>query len=339
MTKQTLKTLPYYDYNNVLSRNGTFNFVVGGRGLGKTYGAKQWAISDWIKTGNEFIYLRRYKSELASKTSFFADIGHQYPDWEFRVNGNVAEGRLVDTKDFEVMGYFVSLSTALVKKSIAYPKVTKIIFDEFIIQKGTIHYLADELVAFQEFYSTVDRWKDKTRVLFLANSISIYNPYFIGWGIEPSGGEWYTNAKGFIVVHLPESATFASAVYETRFGQFIKGTEYGVYSVESKFKDANSLLIRPKPLTATYYCRFKTSIEFAIWIDYTGTGPIYYVNTKKANLPDTLFTINPNDLGGNVVMVDKSTPVVRALFNAYKRARMYFSNPKVRSAFEELIKL
>ena len=26
--------LPYYSYNNLLSRNGTFNFVVGGRGLG-----------------------------------------------------------------------------------------------------------------------------------------------------------------------------------------------------------------------------------------------------------------------------------------------------------------
>ena len=56
--------LPYYDYGPVLSRNALFSFVVGGRGLGKTYGFKHWAIRDWIRSGSEFVYLRRYKSEL-----------------------------------------------------------------------------------------------------------------------------------------------------------------------------------------------------------------------------------------------------------------------------------
>ena len=330
--------LPYYNYNNLLSRNGTFNFVVGGRGLGKTYGAKQWAINDWLKSGNEFIYLRRYKSELVSKSTFFADIIGQYPGLETRINGNVAEARLDGEEKWRTMGYFVALSTALTQKSIAYPNVTKIIYDEFIIQKGAIHYLPDETVAFQEFYSTVDRWKDKTRVLFLANAISIYNPYFISWGIEPNGKEWYSKRDNFIVCHFPDGATFASAVYKTRFGAFIKDSEYADYAVGSEFKDANSLLIKGKNESATYFCRIETSMEFNVWVDYTGQGPVYYLNSKHPNINDTLFTTNPSHLGALNIMIDKSAPIIRGLAVAYKRAQMYFSTPAIRAAFEELIK-
>ena len=32
--------LDYYSFNKVLSRNAVYNFILGARGLGKTYGAK-----------------------------------------------------------------------------------------------------------------------------------------------------------------------------------------------------------------------------------------------------------------------------------------------------------
>ena len=34
----------YYSFDDILSRNGVFNFIIGGRGIGKTYGAKKIAI-------------------------------------------------------------------------------------------------------------------------------------------------------------------------------------------------------------------------------------------------------------------------------------------------------
>lgn len=337
------KTLPYYNYNNLLSRNGTFNFVVGGRGLGKTYGAKAWAIRDYIKNGNEFIYLRRYKTEQAGKDTFFTDIAHIFPEWDFRVVGTTAQIKRFDDESkgaWKVFGYFTQLSNAMTQKSIAYPKVTKIIYDEFIIQKGFVRYLPEEVKAFQEFYSTVDRWKDKTRVLFLANAVSIYNPYFLEWGIEPDGkSEWYSRGDGFIVAHFPNGDSFASAVFETRFGSFIKDTEYAEYSTGSRFHDANSLLIQPKTSTATYFCRFETIAgKFNVWVDYTGEGPIFYVNGKHPDVNDTLFTTLTSSLAPNCVRVDKSTPVVSQLVRAYKRAQVYFSTARMRSAFEELLK-
>lgn len=47
----------YYDYGRVLSYHAPWMFVIGARGLGKTYGAKKLVIGDWIKNaGNSFIY-------------------------------------------------------------------------------------------------------------------------------------------------------------------------------------------------------------------------------------------------------------------------------------------
>ena len=53
----------YYDYGRVLSYHAPWIFVIGARGLGKTYGAKKLVIGDWIKKRWQFIYLRRTAEE------------------------------------------------------------------------------------------------------------------------------------------------------------------------------------------------------------------------------------------------------------------------------------
>lgn len=46
----------YYDYGHILSYHAPWMFVIGARGLGKTYGAKKLVIGDWIKKdGNSSI--------------------------------------------------------------------------------------------------------------------------------------------------------------------------------------------------------------------------------------------------------------------------------------------
>ena len=69
----------WYDVRKTLSYNCLFNFVIGNRGCGKTYSCKKWAVDDYLKNGNEFIYLRRYDSELdLVKKSFFNDLCLNY---------------------------------------------------------------------------------------------------------------------------------------------------------------------------------------------------------------------------------------------------------------------
>jgi hypothetical protein len=236
--------LDYYSLGSLLSHNGTYNFLVGARGLGKTFSSKKRAISNYLKNNEQFIYLRRYESELkVAKHTLFTDLVDEFPGYEFRANGDALLIRqkpedMQQKVKWDICGYAIALSKAQQKKSVSYHNVTLIVFDEFIIERGAVRYLPSEAKLFNDFYSTVDRYQDKTKVLFLANSISIMNPYFLEYDIKPSPNkEWVKKYNGFIVAHFPTAEAFANSVYKTKFGQFIKGTEYADYAVGSVFTD------------------------------------------------------------------------------------------------------
>ena len=79
--------------------------------------------------------------------------------------------------DKKLAGYGFAISNAVVLKSSTFPLVDKIIFDEFIIDKGNITYLSNEVDKFLETYETIARMRN-VKVYFLGNAISIANPYF-----------------------------------------------------------------------------------------------------------------------------------------------------------------
>lgn len=335
-------TLPYYSFDTVLSHNATYNFVCGARGLGKTYGAKKKAIRDGINKGDQFIYLRRFKTELEGRGTFFADIEHEFPKADLRVNGMQAEYAPIETRNqkkrpWKVIGYFVALSTAQTKKGVSYHRVKTIIYDEFIIEKGALHYLPNEAKSFNDFYSTVDRWKDKTRVLFLANSVSIMNPYFIEYDIKPDQeGEIVKRAEGFIVAHFVESAEFGTAVYGTKFGKFIKGSEYAEYSVESQFKDNHDSMLGFKPSNAKYFFSVETQAGiFSVWVDWG--GPYYYIQEKRPG-QEQLFTIVPERMDHGKVFLDRSNKIFQYLRSAFRTGKAFFDSPKSRNIFIEVFR-
>lgn len=39
----------YYDYNRILSYNAMLNFLIGERGVGKTYGASKFVVNQFLK--------------------------------------------------------------------------------------------------------------------------------------------------------------------------------------------------------------------------------------------------------------------------------------------------
>lgn len=334
---QAKTTLKYYDFKHVLSRNAVYNFVIGARGLGKTYGAKMWCVKDFIKNGNQFIYLRRYQTELSTRATFFADIKEQFPDYAFRVNGENAEinmntGHSKKDDDWQVCGYFIALSRAQSKKSVAYPRVTKIIYDEFIVDKGHIIYLPQEAKAFNDFFSTVDRYKDKTRVLFLANAVSIMNPYFIEFNIRPQRDmEWLQSHNGFICAHFAPSKEFATGVYRTRFGAFIQDSEYADYSVGSQFFDNSDAMIKPKTSEAAYMYTLETKTGISsVWVDFTDNT--YYVQEKRPKQERYWTMMHERMSEGKTLVLysDRSMQLMRAAFG---KGKVFFDSPQSRNAF------
>ena len=331
---------PYYDLHDLLTRNGVYNFVVGGRGTGKTYAGKKMVIRNAINKGQKFIYLRRYKPELANRASFFTDIAHEFPEWVFRVNGMSAQMKRVESADdnkvpWETIGYFLRLSGSQQVKSVPFPDVYWILFDEFIIEKGLTHYLPNEAFAFNDFYSTVDRFQDRVRVLFMANSISIMNPYFMEYGIQPKPGvEWVTKADGFVVAQFADDEAFKASVYQTRFGRFIKESDYGDYSVEGSFTDNSDTMLGDKPAEYSYMMTIVSRQgKFSVWLDRDLRKA--HISERQPKSP-VEWVLDPTLMTEDRILVPYNSKILGMVRTLFAHGMVSFSSAQARNLFIEI---
>ena len=261
----------YYNINNTITFDALFNFIIGERGCGKTYSSKKFAINRFLKTGEQFVYLRRYKTELSESVGdekdakFFKKIKSEFPDHKFRVSG---EKLYCDNK---ICGYALSLSTALILKSAEFDKVKTIIFDEFIIDGGSsYHYFKNEVEHFLEFYESIARLRD-VRVLFLANAISITNPYFTYFDITlPYGNKNIKTFKnGLILIEYIKNLKYREVKKQSKFGQIIEGTKYSEYAIDNKFLRDNKSFVKKKGEKSKFFFIIKyDDTNYGVWRDF-----------------------------------------------------------------------
>ena len=219
-----MKDFNFYSYDKILSYNAMINVLIGERGVGKTYGAKVFALNRFLKKGEQFVYLRRYKSELTEsvgsekKQKFFNQVMQEFPDQELK---NTSSTLLCDNK---ICGYAMPLSTAHILKSASYDKVKTIIFDEFIIDKGVYHYLSNEVDQFLDLLETVGRLRN-IRIFMLGNAISSTNPYFVYFNLSLP---YNSDVKLFKEVSNPKYLVMAQD-YICAACDFEKGSRIGVF--------------------------------------------------------------------------------------------------------------
>lgn len=69
----------YYSYENCMKRGALFNFITGERGNGKTYGFKtQIALKNYFEKKENFVYLRRFDTELVKAAKSFLRTSNIY---------------------------------------------------------------------------------------------------------------------------------------------------------------------------------------------------------------------------------------------------------------------
>ena len=331
----------YYDGQGILSRNAMFNMIIGGRSTGKTYWAKTGRIKHFLKTGKQFIYLRRYKSEFDDKQSFFNDIVNEFPGYEFKVEGMKGYIRKLSNEEknpnkWQLAAYFVTLANALTKKSVPYPDVDWIIFDEFIIVKGHMHYMPHEVKSFLDFYNTVDRFQDRVKVAFIANAVSIANPYFIEWKLRPRKNRQYTlSHNGYFCLEMVQSEAFKEHVDNTRFGKMIKETAYYDYAVSNTFQDNHNRFISKKSKESKYTFSFVFDGKtVGVWIDYN-EGKYYICNkVPKDSKP---FVLTKEDLEPNLVMIERSSTLLKSVKKLYMQGCVFFDSVETREFFNDVL--
>jgi hypothetical protein len=325
----------YYSRNDLLSYNALFNFVVGERGTGKTYQFKDWAISDFIKNKNQFVYVRRYKTEFKDIGNFFDDIIKKYSDHEF----SVAHGKFYIDK--EIAGFYIPLSTSITKKSVAYPNVNKIGFDEFILEKSTLHYLPNEVNAFLGLYETIARDRNNVRVMFMANSVTLINPYFLFFDLQVSKTKrFWTFKNNDLVVELTDLVEFKEHKKQTRFAKLIDGTEFSKYSIEGEFTGDNYEFIQPKTPNS-YYCftLVYKGESLGVWCD-SKLG-LMFVSSKVDMTYPLKYAITTNDHKPNMIVLSNkySREKIKVLTKIYEYGALRYESLKIKSMMFEIFKL
>ena len=324
----------WWSRSQLLSHNRIMNMVLSNRGGGKTFDCTRWGIDDFKKKKRQTIWVRRYQTEIDEMLlngKFFDAVRDWYPNDDLKINGNMG------MVNGEVAFYFIALSTSRQLKSNNYPQVNKIIFDEFIIDKGRVTYLKNEVEVFLDLYETVARMRDNVRAVLLANSVTIVNPYFLFWNIKPDPEKRFT-VQGQVCVELFTDADFIEQKKKTRFGQLVKGTRYGDYAIDNKWLLDNETFIGQKTQKAEFMLAMKyQGIYYGFWVDYN--EGLIYVNRKYDPSSYSLFCLTKEDHEANLLLIKslgESKRVQRIVF-AFRNGLLRFEDMQVKNQFYEFI--
>ena len=293
----------YYSSNELFSHNAFINFVMGVRGGGKSFDAKDRAIRNFLKNKKQTVYIRRTRTEIdLVKKTYFNDIMFKYPDTEFSVNGDV--GYI----NGEIAIIFLPLSVSSNFKSSSYPEVNFIVFDEYVIAESVNkRYLKNEMILLLELIETIFRMREG-RVLFLGNAISYVNPLFNFFDIEinDTNKRFHKFKNGLIVIELANNSDYIEEKSKTKFYNLLEGTNYLQYAFNNvALEDDFSFICKKRPRGLDFLCtlRFNKNI-FSVWLTqdtklYIDDVILPNTNKKYGITPDDIcegYTNYKNDL-------------------------------------------
>lgn len=325
-----METSLYYDPQKLLSYNRILNFVIGARGVGKSYAWKKHPINRFLKHGKQMIYVRRYKSELKKIKNYFSDISAEFPDHEFKVKGKEL---LIDGKTF---GWAIPLSSWQSEKSYSYPNVETIIFDEFIREKDKSGYLPNDVDALLNLMDTVFRTRDDVRCVCLSNAVSVVNPYFLYFDLVPNVNKRF-NAYEDIVVEIPDSVDFSEERRKTRFGKLIDGTEYGAMSLDNEFTNDSDLFVEKRSKYSKHvFSVIYKGVTMGIWVD-TNEG-LMYMSPDHDPSSKHVYAMSTADLKENVMLMTgwRQNYHLKKMVSAFKKGYLRFDNQLMRTTGYEL---
>lgn len=333
MTECKSKKQIWYNGNEVLTHNCILNYIIGNRGCGKTFWSKEWCLKDFIKTGKQFVYVRRYMSELegGKKEKWFDDIRKNFPNHDLKVKG------MTLFCDGKPCGYFMTLSTAITNKSVPFPDVNKIIFDEFITNDIRRPYLQNEVIEFMDLLSTIIRLKSGMRIFLLSNAISITNPYFAFYGVSKLTKR-FTKPNKVTLIEYVDNPEYKKVMRESEFGQIVEGTVYADYAIENKFLlDDGETFIGKK--TKKAYLDFNLIYRgkyYGIWVDYSvGKYFVSYNHNKQVNT----YVLTLADHRPNTMVIKGKSRILKRFIENYRLGNVWYEDVNIKNITYEMVRL
>lgn len=331
MGRDILKKVEYYDINKTLSKQRLFSFVIGGRGMGKTYSSKKKGIDNFLRKGQQFVYIRRYDTDLKASEirNFFDDICEQYPGVDFKASNGLFK------INGEVAGWYFPLSTASTLRSVPFPNVSLIIFDEFLVSDGIHRYLPGEVTMMLDCYSTISRDRD-VPIVFMSNAITVTNPYFLYFDVNFEKGQT-TKLTDFISIEFVRSESYEQHMSSTKFGQMIAGTAYGNYHINNQFLFDTNTFIEKMQGTTNSLCTFVIN-GTKIGMHSANDDNRIYLASNVDPTNQRIFTMDMSDHNSETNIALKSNPFIRVLISKYCDGNLRFTNQNVKNICTPAIK-
>lgn len=227
----------YIDIRKILSYKMPFNFIVGGRATGKTYGALKTVYEDHLR----FMLMRRTQAQcdLINKPEF-----NPYKVINTDLNTNIKvksiskyNSKIVEEHEESetILGYTCALSTIANMRGFDASDVKILVYDEFIPERHE-RAIKNEGSAFLNAYESIDRnrqlqGQDALQVLCLANAFNIANPIFLELGLvgicekmRNKGNEFYIDINRGVLLVLLQHSRISKAKADTALYRISTGS-------------------------------------------------------------------------------------------------------------------
>ena len=251
----------YVNVRGILDEGYPFNFLVGGRGTGKTYTTLKVAKED----GRRFMLMRRTQSQadLISKPEFSVfkplneDLG-----WDVRVHSISKYNSMfyeLSGEDELPVGYTCALSTISNMRGFDASDIQLLIYDEFIPEKHE-RLLKNEADALFNAYETMNRNRElkgiaPIQMVCLANANDITNPVFeqlklirIADKMQKGGTDRWTDDQRGIQLIMLHRSPISRKKSGTALYALTEGSTFASMALDNDF-NVDRQHVRPRPLT------------------------------------------------------------------------------------------
>lgn len=325
----------YYDRRKIKSYNKFFMMIISSKGVGKTYQMKEEVLTNYIKRGEKFLYIRRYGTHIkeVQRKGFWKDIQESFPDRKLTMKGDKFY------MDDEVIGYNTSVSKAGSTSGVSWHDVTTILFDEFI-SKGTAddRYIPNECFDFFLIMDNVIRTRTNVNVYLLANNHTIVNPYFDYLGIDVKIGERFTVFPNMIV-DMFIGDEFIAEREKTPFGRLMRGVEYGTFSLDNQSLVDTDAFIKSRARSSQFLFNMVNGIERVSIYDDKMTGLIYVGEFVNADAKRTVsLTLEGMSENSQYAKSWRNTRMTELLKYAFDDKIVYYDNQSVKAKVFKMYK-
>lgn len=324
----------YLDFNKILSYSSLLKIIIAERGVGKSFGAKDYTIKHYRKTKKKFIWIRRNITDLneavGSKKNplFYKPLQNKYPNFKFSIDEN-KNGKIIKVNNV-IYGYGIGLRQAESIKGSEYDDVDTIIFDEFLVGDGGSHYLRNEPMYLLSIIETVGRLRP-INIILLGNATSVANPYFDFFNIGlPYNSEFKTFKNNQIVIWYAKNEGYRNKKKQTPFGQLVENTPYEKYAIENQFiNDSNNFIKKKTPQAKLFTNLILNNKNLGIWLDKENI----YISKKYNSTYNLTLSLSSYDHNEKTILIKKSNVFIKNIINHYQTGNLFFENQNIKHEF------